>query len=93
MNHNSSPLLESIRDKLYKAKRERRQAERKRRKTNSTISKDVYRQAKLKVSKLVHIAKCYHYTERIALTSSIKELHQIVNTLSNKHMPMILPTI
>ena len=33
------------------------------------------------------------YTERIALASSSKELHQIVNTLSNRHPPKILPTI
>ena len=43
--------------------------------------------------KLVHSAKCKFYTERIALASSSKELHQIVNTLSNRHPPRILPTI
>ena len=32
-------------------------------------------------------------TERIALASSSKELRQIVNTLSNRHPPRILPTI
>ena len=53
----------------------------------------MYRQAKHKVSKLVHSAKCLFYTERIALASSSKELHQIVNTLSNIHPPKILPTI
>ena len=31
--------------------------------------------------------------KRIALASSSKELHQIVNTLSNRHPPKILPTI
>ena len=36
---------------------------------------------------------CKFYTERIALASSSKELHQIVNTLSNRHPPKILPTI
>ena len=36
---------------------------------------------------------CKFYTERIALASSTKELHQIVNTLSNRHPPKILPTI
>ena len=55
--------------------------------------KDLYRQAKQKVSKLVLTAKCEFYTERIALASSNKELHQIVNTLSNRHPPIILPTI
>ena len=50
-------------------------------------------QAKHKVSILVHTAKCKFYTERIALASSSKELHQIVNTLSNRHPPKILPTI
>ena len=57
------------------------------------IFKDLYRQAKHKVSKLVHTAKCKFYTERIALASSSKDLHQIVNTLSNRHPPKILPTI
>ena len=32
-------------------------------------------------------------TERIALASSSKELHQIVNTLSNRHPHNILPAI
>ena len=53
----------------------------------------MYRQAKHKVSKLVHSAKCKFYTERIALASSSKELHQIVNILSNRHPPKKLPTI
>ena len=48
---------------------------------------------KAQVSKLVHTAKCKFYTERIALASSSKELHQIVNALSNRHPPKILPTI
>ena len=75
------------------AKRKRRQAERKWRNTKLTINKDFYRQAKHKVSILVHTAMCKFYTERIALASSSKELHQIVNTLSNRHPPKILPTI
>ena len=74
-------------------KRERRQAKRKWRNTNLTIFKDLYRQAMHKVSKLMHLAKCKFYTEKIALVSSSKELHQIVNTLLNRHPPKILPTI
>ena len=93
ITHNSSPWFESIRDELSIAKRERRQAERKLRKTKITIFKDLYRQAKHKASKLVHTNKCKFYTERIGLASSCKELHQIVNTLSNIHPPKILPTI
>ena len=58
-----------------------------------TIFKDLYRQAEHKVTKRVHTAKCKCYTEGIALASFIKELHQIVNTLSNRHPPKILPTI
>ena len=42
--HNSSPWFESIRDELFIAKRERRQAERKWRYTKLTIFKDLYRQ-------------------------------------------------
>ena len=53
----------------------------------------MYRQARYKVSKLVHTDKCQHYTERIAQVSSSKELHQIVNTLPNKHSHKILQTI
>ena len=45
------------------------------------------------LSKLVHSAKCKFCTDRIALASSSKELHQIVNALSNIHPPRILPTI
>ena len=86
-------MFESIRDELFIAKRERRQAERKWRNAKLTIFKDLYGQAKHKVSKLVHTAKCKFYTDRIALASSSKELHQIVNTLSNRHPPKILPTI
>ena len=41
----------------------------------------------------MHTAKCKSYTERIALVCSSKELHQIVNTLSDRHPPKILPTI
>ena len=93
MIHNSSPWFETIRDKLFIAKRERRQADRKWRNTKLTIFKDLYRQAKHKVSKLVHTTKCKFYTERIALASCSKELHQIVNTLSNRYPPKILPTI
>ena len=93
INHNSSPWFESNRDDILIAKRERRQSERKWRNTMLTIFKDLYRQAKHKVSKLVHTVKCKFYTERIALASSCIELHQIVNTLSNRHPPKILPTI
>ena len=57
------------------------------------INNMLNRQAKHKVSKLVHSAKCKFYTERIALASSSKELRQIVNILSNRHPPKILPTI
>ena len=53
----------------------------------------MYRHAEHKVSILVHSAKCKFYTERIALACSSKELHQIVNILSNRHPPNILPTI
>ena len=93
VTHSSSKWFESIRDELFIAKRERRQAKRKWRNTKLAILKDLYGQAKHKVSILVHTAKCKFYTERIALASSSKELHQIVNTLSNRHPPKILPTI
>ena len=75
------------------AKRGRCQAERKWRNTKLTIFKDLYGQARHKVSRLVHTARCKFYTERISLASSSNILHQIVNTLSNIHPPRILPTI
>ena len=93
ITHISSPWFESIRDELFMAKRERRQAERKWRNTRLTIFKDLYRQARHTVTKLVHTAKCKFYIEGIALASSSKELHQIVNKLSSGHPPKILPTI
>ena len=57
------------------------------------IFKDLYRQALHNVSRLVQTDKCKIYTERIALASSSNELHQILNTLSNRHPSRILPTI
>ena len=93
MNHYSSPWFELIRDELLIAKTERRHAEMKWRITKLTIFMNLYRQVEHKVSKLVHTAKCKFYTEGIALASSCKELHQIVNTLSNRHPPKILPSI
>ena len=93
ITHNSSPWFKSKRDELFIAKRERCQAERKWRSTKLTIFKDLNRQAKHKVSKLVHTSKCEFYPEGIDLAYSSKELHQIDNTLSNRHPPKILPTI
>ena len=65
INHNSSPCFESIRYELFRAKRERRQLGRKWRNTKLTIFKDLYRQARHKVSKLVHSAIHQFYTESI----------------------------
>ena len=93
ITHNSSPWHDSIRDELFIAMRERRQAERKWRKTKLTIFKDMYRQAIHMASKLVHTAKRTFCTEIIALASSSKELDQIVNALSNRNPPNILPTL
>ena len=83
ITHNSSKRFESIRDELFIAKSERRQAEGNWRNTKLTIFMYLYRQAKHKVSKLVYTAKCKFCTEGIALALSSKDLHQIVSTLSN----------
>ena len=53
----------------------------------------LYRQAMHNASILVQTARFKSYTKRIALASSSNELHQIVDTLSNRHPPIILPTI
>ena len=89
----TSSWFESIRDKKIRSKRERHQAGKKWRNTKLTISWDFNRQEKHKVSSLVHTARYKFSTERIALSSFSKELHQIVNTLSNRHRLTILPTI
>ena len=82
-----------MRDEIFMGKRKRRQAERKWRNTKLTIFKNLHRHAKHKLSKLVHTATCSSYAERIALASSSRELHQVVNTLTNRHPTIILPTI
>ena len=92
-NHDSSPSFESIRDELFKAKRERCLAERKWRNTKVIIFKILVQVGNAKVSKFVLIAECYFYTERIALSSSSKELHQVFNIFSNRHAPKIVTTI
>ena len=58
INHSTSQGFESMRNDLFMARRKRCQAERKWRNTILTIFKDLYRQARHKVSKLVHPAKC-----------------------------------
>ena len=73
--------------------RERCQAEKKRSNRKLTIFQDLYRQARHEVSKLLHTAACQFYAERIALSTSSKELHQIVNKISNRHPPNILRAI
>ena len=62
ITHNYSPRFESIRDELFMAKREIRQTDRKWRNTKLTIFKDLYRQARHKVSRLVHTDKCKFFT-------------------------------
>ena len=93
VDHNSSPWFESIRDELFKAKRERLQTVIKWRNTKLAIFKELYRQTRHKVSKLVHTTKCELCTAITAPSSSSNELHQIVYVLSNRHPPEILPTI
>ena len=61
--------------------------------TKPTVFKDLYRQAKHNVSKHVHTVKCQFYTEITALSYSSKELLQVVDTLSIRHPPKVLPTI
>ena len=68
-------------------KRERRRAEIKWRNTKLTIFKDLYRFQNFCTQLNVN------FTLKECLSSSSKELHQIVNTLSNRHPPRILPTI
>ena len=60
---------------------------------NSRLFPRLVRQASHKVSKVMHLAKCQIFTERIALSSFTKELHQIVNILLVRHPLKILPTI
>ena len=75
-------------------KRERRQAGRNWKNTKLTIFKlTICTDRQSKRCRNLHTAKCKFYTERIALASSSKELHQIVNTRSNRHPPEILPAI
>ena len=75
MTHNSSPWFVSIRDELLIAKRERRQAERQWRNTRLTILKDLYRQAKHKVSKRVQTANCSSAFDTIDQPILVHRLH------------------
>ena len=93
IRHNFSPWFETIRVVLLNAKRKRRQADLKWRNTKLCIFKHLYRQAKRNLSKFLHSANCQSYTEGIALASSSKERHQIVDKHSNRHKTKILPAI
>ena len=92
INHYSSPWFESMRDELFIAKRERCQAEKKWRNTRLTILRIC---SDRQVTRFQNLCTQLgvNFTLRIALAFSSKELHQNVNTLSNRHPTKILPTI
>ena len=69
--------------------RERRQAKRKLRNMKLAIFKDLYRQVKRKVCTQLNV----NFTQKEYLSFSSKGLHQVVNTLSNRHPPKIFPVI
>ena len=62
---------------------------RKKRNSKLTVFKDLYRQAKVKVSELVDTVMYQYYTERINISPSSKEQRQILNTLPYRHPPKI----
>ena len=92
ITHKTSLLFKSITDELFIAKRKTSSREEmEEHKVN--YFQGLVQTGKAQGFKTCAHSKCKYYTERIALASSSKELHQIVNTHSNRYPPKILPTI
>ena len=92
----SSPWFSLVSEELLVAKRERRQAERRWRRTGLTVFKDLYKKAKHHVSKIVQKAKMQFFNTKISSSTSSKELYQLTNKLLAKpksaHLPTLYPT-
>lgn len=86
--HPKSPWFNST---IGKAKRERRKAERKWRKTKLTIDKEIFRESHEQVITLINEAKKDHYQSKVKNAKDQKALFKVVNTLFNHSKDLSLP--
>jgi len=73
------------------AKKDRRKAEKNWRETRLTIHKDIFREKKEKVNKLLTLAKEDYYSDKVKNCPDQKALFKVVNTLLCKTSSTILP--
>lgn len=78
---------------IREAKRERRRAEQKWRKTKLSVHRQIFKEQKKKVSLMVSSAKSEHYQTRILESSSTKDLFSALNDLLGTTKSSPLPTI
>ena len=90
-SHNSTPWIESIRDELLNAKKNRRQAER--RWKNTKLFSKTWKCTYTTNFKTCAWSNRQFSSEVIAPTTSFEDLRLIINTLSDWHQPVKLQTI
>ena len=89
----SSPWYSSVSQELRQAKQSRRQAERQWRKSGLTVHKQIYCTANNLVNTIVFNAKTDYTCDKIANSSSSKELFSITKQLLGKKTSIPLPSI
>jgi hypothetical protein len=77
---------------LREAKRQRRQAERKWRRTGLVIDRQLYQAARNRVTELVHNAKSSFYSSKISNCETTKQLYKVTNALLGKSQDHTSPS-
>ncbi|XP_071149246.1 uncharacterized protein [Mytilus edulis] len=86
------PNTEWYTDELRFAKRDRRKAERRMRKSNLTVHRQIFRDTCLKASKLLLKSKKYYFSTKISeIEHDQKQLHRLTNELMGNRREIILP--
>ncbi|XP_076449509.1 uncharacterized protein LOC143285944 [Babylonia areolata] len=88
----TSPWYTAVSDVLRDAKKERRRAERKWRKSGLTVDSQIFLTAKQLVTDIVQNAKEEYWSSKIKASTSVKNLFLTSNRLLGRSRDFILPT-
>ena len=90
--HKYSPWYREICAELQAAKRIRRKAERRWLSSKLTVHKEIYIEAKMQVTKIVHNAKSEYFSSKIAKCTNCKQLFNVADKLLGRNIALPLPT-
>ena len=89
--HKYSPWYHKICAELQAAKRIRRKAERRWLSSKLTVHKEIYKEAKRQVTKIVHNAKSEYFSLKIAGCVNCKQLFNVADKLLGRNIALPLP--